>query len=104
MPDDKEWILWSQRLAKKYIDLVCGDAPAGSRLDIMWHDHELGSYPSLGVWSEYEPPWDYINACERALEVFDEAVAWHDLKEHFEEQLFAEEDEEDEDEDANDET
>lgn len=93
MPDDKSWILWSLRLAKKYIELVCGDAPDGSKLDVMWHDHDLGSYPTLGVWSDYGMPWDYINSCERALEVFDKAVSWDELREYLDEH---EEDEEEE--------
>ena len=48
MPCDENWILLSLNLAKKYVEFVCGKAPSGSKLDIMWHDHELGSYPSLG--------------------------------------------------------
>ena len=93
MPHDEDWILWSLWLAKKYIVLVCGEPPPGCKLDVMWHEHELGSYPSLGVWSEYDQPWDYINSCERALEVFDEAVSWHELKEHLEEEVFDDDDE-----------
>ncbi|PKO44196.1 MAG: hypothetical protein CVU29_10140 [Betaproteobacteria bacterium HGW-Betaproteobacteria-22] len=80
MPDDRVWILWSLRLAKKYIELVCGNAPEGSKLDVMWNDHEFGSYPTLGVWSDYNQPWDYINRCEHALEVFDNAVSWDKLR------------------------
>ncbi len=86
MSDDSTWILWSLRLAKKYIELVCGNAPEGSKLDVMWHDHELGSYPSLGIWSDYGHPWDYINRCERALEVFDNAVSWDKLKDFLDEE------------------
>ncbi|MBI3800303.1 MAG: hypothetical protein HY268_25430 [Deltaproteobacteria bacterium] len=97
LPHEEAWILLSLGLAKKYVEFVCGDAPPGSKLDIMWHDHELGSYPSLGVWFEYDPPWDYLNSCERALEVFDDAVSWHELKEHFEEQAFRDKEEEDDD-------
>ncbi len=77
----------------QYIAFICGDPPTGSKLDIMWHDHDLGTYPSLGIWSEYNPQWDYINSCERTLEVFNEAVSWHELKEHFEEVVFSEKDE-----------
>lgn len=97
MPEDETWILFCLNLAKGYVKLVCGDAPSGSKLGIMWQDHDLGSYPSLGVWSDYEPPWDYVDACERALEVFDDAVSWQGLKEHHEEQTSGDEDDEDED-------
>lgn len=92
MPHDRGWILWSLELAKKYVWLVSGAPPPGSKLEVMWHEHELGEYPSLGVWSEYEPPWDYIHSCERALEVFNDAVAWSELKEH----LYAADEEADE--------
>jgi len=84
MPDDEAWILFSIGLAKQYVLFVCGDPPEGCKLDVMWHDHELGSYPSLGVWTEFDQPWDYINACERALEVFDESTEWYQLKQHWE--------------------
>jgi hypothetical protein len=47
MPHDEAWILFSIGMAKQYILFVCGDPPEGSKLDVMWHDHELGSYPSL---------------------------------------------------------
>ena len=98
IPHEMEWIVLSLGLAKRYVAFVCGDPPTGSKLDIMWHDYDLGTYPSLGIWSEYDHPWDYINACERALEVFDEAVSWHKLKEHFEKVALSEEDEADEEE------
>ena len=83
MPNDKRWIVLSLTLAKQYIESVCGDPPQGSKLEIMWHEHELGTYPSMGIWSDGDPPWDYISACERTLEIFDEAVSWSELHEHF---------------------
>lgn len=84
MPDDEAWILFSINLAKQYVLFVCGDPPEGSKLSVMWHDHALGSYPSLGVWSESVTPWDYISACERALEVFEKSTEWYPLKQHWE--------------------
>lgn len=87
MPDDEGWILMSLRLARTFIIFVCGEPPANSKLDVMWHEHDLGSYPSLGVWSEYEHPWDYISSCERALESFDGAVSWTRLENYMEEQV-----------------
>jgi hypothetical protein len=97
MPDDEKWIVFSLGLAKKFIVLVCGAPPPGSSLDVMWHEHELGSYPSLGVWTDGDPPSYYISSCEKALEVFDEAVSWHSLKEHFEEDTPDDEEEEEDD-------
>jgi len=95
MPNDEDWILLGLELAKKYIEYVCGRPPAGCKLDVMWHDHELGSYPSLGVWCENDTPWDYVDACERALEVFDEAVSWDRIKEYAEDETVSADNEED---------
>lgn len=80
IPDDEVWITFCLGLAKTYIRFVCGDPPEEGKLDIMWQDHDLGSYPSLGVWYEYEEPAEYISACENALETFDQAVSWERLK------------------------
>lgn len=84
MPQEETWILFALRLARTYVLLVCGSPPEGCDLDVMWHDHELGSYPSLGLWSEWSHPWDYFHKCERALEQFDSAVQWSDIKQHYE--------------------
>lgn len=91
---EDSWNLWSLRLAKRYVELVCGEPPPECTLDIMWHEHELGEYPTLGVWFEYSRPGNYIRHCERALAVFDNAVSWGDLKEHYFDELFREEEQE----------
>ena len=96
MPNDQAWIELSLALAKRYVAFTCGEPPLGSKLDVMWHDHEHGSYPSLGVWSEYDPSFKYIHACEHALEVFNEAVSWYALKENAENQIFADEEDDSE--------
>ena len=81
MPHDEEWILFAIQLAISYVEHVCGKPPRGCSLGVMWHDHELGSYPSMGLeWDPnlgaFEPPADYIQRCEIALEAFGEAVNW----------------------------
>src|SRR5690606_23219043 len=50
--------------------------------DVMWHDHDLGSYPSLGIWSESSDPGAYFAKAEAALICFDDAVDWPTIKEH----------------------
>lgn len=95
LPDDEEWIEFCQKLAIQYIKLVCGEPPTGAKLGIMSHDHDLGSYTTIGVYSDYSIPFDYVSDCEGALEVFDSAVAWEDLKELYEKRL-SDENEEDE--------
>ncbi len=83
MPHEKGWILFCLELAKNYVHFVCGDGPDDSKLGVMWHDHDLGNYPSLGVRYEYDEPSAYINACEASLDAFNQAVSWTILKEHF---------------------
>lgn len=82
MPDDEAWILFCLEWAKRYIIFTCGDGPNEAKLDIMWHEYELGNYPSLGVCYEGDEPCDYLNACEAALDALNQAISWPDLKEH----------------------
>lgn len=91
---------WSLRFAKEYIVFACGEPPPGVALDVVFHDHELGSYPDLGIWYECNAPYDYIRRCEHALEVFNGAVAWSDLEAHLEELAAAEEEREDDDDES----
>ena len=87
IPGDIAWIEWAMEIALSYIDFVCGDPPEGSRLQVHWRDHDLGSYPILGAYFEGTPSdeWlDYLRRCEAALEVLNEAVSWSELKDHME--------------------
>lgn len=102
LPGDEGWIEFCQNLGIQYIKLVCGEPPDGATLGIMSHDHDLGSYTSIGVYSDYSTPTDYISACENALEVFDSAVSWEELKDHFEDQLFGNDEDVDENDDDTD--
>ena len=74
MPDDDCWIEFCQELALLYIELVCGDPPPGVEVSIMSNDHDLGSYPSIGLYSEYALPSQYASACEEALRTFDSEI------------------------------
>jgi len=84
LPEDGDWIRFSLGLAKRYVEFAAGVAPAGHRVGIMETDHELGPYPSLGVFWEYDLDARYVGACERALEAFDDAIDWSAIKEHWE--------------------
>jgi hypothetical protein len=100
MPDDESWILFCLGLAKNYVQFVCGQPPEDSKLEVMWHEHELGDYPSLGVWYDMEEPCEYIAAAEDALDAFNKYVLWLGLKEFWENQADEEDEwEEDADED-----
>ncbi len=87
-PREASWIEFTQTWAIQFIKFVCGPAPAGCEIGVMWHDHDLGTYPSPGVCWEYgvrsDAPWDYIAHCERVLDTLNEAVEWADLKAEFE--------------------
>ena len=84
LPGDEEWIEFCQKLAIQYIKLVCGEPPSGATLGIMSHDHDLGSYTSIGLYSDYSMYFDYAANCEQALEIFDSSVSWEELKELYE--------------------
>ena len=65
-----------------YLRHVCGEPPEGCDLDILWHDHELGNYPTIGLrWDhpQTDAPWEYISRCETALDAFNEAVSWSQI-------------------------
>ncbi len=82
MPEDEAWILLSLSLAKSFILHACGDPPPGCEIEVMWHDHELGSYPSLGIGYLHSCPDNYISSAEEALQIFDDSISWSALKEH----------------------
>lgn len=78
--DDRAWIIENYNMALSYLKFVLEPPPEGCSLDIMWQEHELGDYPSIGLfWDEtqLDPPWDYLNRCTRALEIFDDAIDWY---------------------------
>lgn len=83
LPGDSAWIDFCQDLAVRYIKFVCGEPAEGFSVGIMMHDHDLGSYPSIGVWSEFSPDFEYVHKCERALDALNEATDWESLKEHY---------------------
>lgn len=69
-------------MAIDYLSFVLEEPPDGCELGIMWHEYDLGEYPSIGVHWEHpqsEPPWRYIRKCEIALTKFDEAIGWFDI-------------------------
>ncbi|MDD3762403.1 MAG: hypothetical protein PHP86_03820 [Nevskiales bacterium] len=80
MPQDGDWIVFALGLARLYVLHVAGKPPPGHTLGICWHDHDLGEYPTLGVYCEFTPDMRYVGDCERALERFDAAVEWSAIK------------------------
>lgn len=92
MPEDETWILFALNLAKTYVKFACGEPPFGCEIEIQWHDHDLGSYPSLGLSSNTYIPEKYIAGAENALWIFNKAICWSSLKEHYESQHDTEDD------------
>lgn len=78
MPDERDWVVTQLELGIRYLKHVCGPPPAGCELGIMWHEHELGDYTTIGLFYECgdEPPCDYVSSCESVLLAFDEAIDW----------------------------
>jgi hypothetical protein len=82
MPRDEAWIVTCLEWAADYLRFVVGE-PDGYELGVMWHDHDLGSYPSLGVmWTNPAagPPTDFLWRWEHALRRFDGSIDWSALK------------------------
>lgn len=82
LPGDRSWTVLCYELAISYMDFVLGNPPDGCGLGIMWHEHDNGEYPTVGVHWDFpqsEPPWKYIRRCEIALTRFDESVEWFDI-------------------------
>ncbi len=78
IPYEREWLICQLELGISYLLDVCGEPPKGYELGIMWHEHDLGDYPTIGIsWHGLEEaPWEYIQRCTIALEAFDEAIDW----------------------------
>lgn len=83
LPGDGDWIGFALDLARQYILFVCGDPPDGCQLEVRWNDHGCGSYPTLGVSSEWGDSGNYFAKAEAALICFDEAVQWSSIRNHF---------------------
>lgn len=82
LPGDAEWIDFGHDMAVRYLTMALGDPPAGCELGVMWHDHDLGSYPSVGVFWDCpadDAPWEYVNRAEELLDRFNDAVDWGSL-------------------------
>lgn len=81
--DSQEWIDFCHETAIAYLRVMLGDPPPGCSLEVKWNDHDLGAYPTIGLWWEApadDAPWDYINRAETLLDQFNEAVDWSSLK------------------------
>lgn len=80
---DRDWVLRCYDFAKQFLVTMAGEPPGEFHLDLYWQDHDLGAYPSLGIWFDgpEDPPWLYIEKCTRLLDALDEAVNWSLLRE-----------------------
>lgn len=61
---DRDWIVFQLEMGINYLKHVCGPPPPGCELEVMWHEHDLGEYPSIGLyWDasvQYDVPWVLI--------------------------------------------
>jgi len=56
---EREWISAECELAIKHLKKVCGEPPMEMELQVQWQEHELGSYPTIGlaaVWLRLPQP------------------------------------------------
>jgi hypothetical protein len=78
---NSEWLEAEGKLAIRHVKKFCGDPPPDMELEIVWQEHELGNYPSIGlVWDDpmRGTPWNYIprplrvqRRCPQTLERID---------------------------------
>jgi len=77
---DRDWMVAQTELAVAYVRHVCGELPIGCEVDVMWHEHDIADYCTVGLCWEHEeceqPPWEYIQRAEIALRAFEDAVSW----------------------------
>lgn len=80
--DPPSWVSFCHEASIAYIKAILGDPPAGWTLGVQWHDHDLGSYPTIGVYSDLPlmEPWSYIQKAEALLEKFNESVDWTEIE------------------------
>lgn len=78
---DRDWMIAELELGICYIRHACGAPPPRYELGIIWHEHDLGEYATIGVtWDgPGDAPWGYINRAENALECLNQAVDWSAL-------------------------
>lgn len=102
LPGDREWILQCYGMALAYLNFIM-PPPDGCEFGIMWHEHELGDYPSVGLYwgsPQNDAPWGFINKCEVILERFDDAISWSEIEpDAISEELDFDEEDSDEEED-----
>ncbi|MBV5322274.1 MAG: hypothetical protein JZU60_00400 [Ilumatobacteraceae bacterium] len=82
LPDDRAWIDFCLEAALHYLKFALGEPPLGCEIGLMMNEHELGNYPSVGVYWAFpasEPPYDYIRRADDLLYSFNKAVAWDQL-------------------------
>ena len=80
--DPPSWIEFCHEASIAYIKSILGPPPDGWTLGIQWHDHDLGSYPTIGVYNDLPAtePWEYISKAEALLERFNDAVDWSEIE------------------------
>lgn len=81
MPHERWLITECLQWGIDYLRLTVGE-PDGFTLEVLWQEHDLGEYPYIGVtWDSgaAQPPAEYRWKWERALKVFDDAIAWSEL-------------------------
>jgi hypothetical protein len=69
-------------MAQCFLAAALGTPPPGVEIGTVWHDHDLGSYPSLAViWDDGTvEPWEFVRRAENALAVFEDAIDWSRIK------------------------
>lgn len=72
---ETEWLQAQGTLLIRHLQKICGNAPPEMELEIVWQEHDLGTYPTIGLtWEDgmRGAPWPYISRCQEALAAYED--------------------------------
>jgi hypothetical protein len=58
-----EWLRAQGTLAIRHLQKICGEPPPEMELEIVWQEHDFGTYPTIALtWEDgmRGAPWPYI--------------------------------------------
>lgn len=50
LPDEGGRMVAEVELGCRYVELVCGEPPEGCEVGVMYHEHDMGEYATVGLY------------------------------------------------------
>jgi hypothetical protein len=80
---DREAVATELEFGIACVRRYCGPEPPGCSLEIVWHDHDSGAYPTISlVWAHgslLPEHWNYIDRCGTVLDRLNDCIDWNAL-------------------------